>query len=49
MTDAFAVGPFAFGAVCEALELDPSATRAHVRTEMQHRGRPLPPAFERAA
>jgi hypothetical protein len=49
MTDAFDVGPFAFVTLCESLGLEPNAIRATVRRNLEHRGRPLPPSYERAA
>ncbi len=49
MTDVFAEGPFAFGTLCETLDLDPGAVRATARAKMLQFGRPLPSSLDRAA
>jgi hypothetical protein len=49
MSDAGDVGPFAFVTLCGALGLEPNTIRVTVRRNLAHRGRPLPPSYERAA
>ena len=49
MTDVFAEGPFAFGTLCETLDLDPGAVRAMARHNLVQLGRPMPSALDRAA
>lgn len=49
MTDPFGFGPFAFGSLCEALELDAGSVRTLVRHNLEQLGRPLPSTVDRAA